>query len=188
MIGIDLKSPIDFGHKTFTDQKQFQLPPSLLSKSRQSCWFAMRSNDTQPRESPFDHPSPRQNHKSLHTVTSFDNQQNPMTKIRYPINELAGIAAIGPDQRQTTEPTSQFTQNKFRAIAILNISGMNHHGHHQTQRIYHQMVFSTRYLLSRVVAFIPPFEAVLTDWLSIIAALGQGSLPTWIRTCSWRAS
>ena len=143
---------------------------------------------TQPRESSFDHPSPRQNHKSLHTVTSFDNPQNPMTKIRYPINELAGIAAIGPDQRQTTEPTSQFTQNKFRAIAILNISGMNYHSHHQTQRIYHQMAFSARYLLSRVIAFIPPFEAVLTDWLSIIAALGQGSLPRWIRTCSWRTS
>ena len=110
-----------------------------------------------------------------------------MTKIRRPINKFASISAIGPDQHQTAKATEQFTQNQFGTITILNIGRMDDHGHHQTQCIYHQMAFSARNLLAGIITTIPPFEAVLIDWLSRIAALGLGSRPTWTRTRLWRA-
>jgi len=134
----------------------------------------------------INHPSSRQNDKALNVIAPFNYLQNPMTQIRHPINQFASIAAIGPDQLQTTKATEQFTQNQFGAITILNISRMDDNGHHQTQCIYHQMAFSARYLLAGIIATIPPFEAVLIDWLSRIAALGLGSRPTWTRTRLWR--
>jgi hypothetical protein len=58
--------------------------------------------------------------------------------------------------------------------------------HHQTQCIYDQMPFSAHYLLARVITAVPPFEAVLTVWLSIMAALGLDWRPALSRTRSWR--
>ena len=143
---------------------------------------------SQPRKSTFYHPSTWQNDKSLNVIAPFNNLQNPMTKICRPINQFAGISAIGPDQHQATKATEQFRQNQFGAITILNIGRMDDHGHHQTQRIYHQMAFSARYFLARIITTIPPFEAVLIDWLSRIAALGLSSRPAWTRTRLWRIS
>jgi hypothetical protein len=61
---------------------------------------------------------------------------------------------------------------------------MNHHRQNQTERIHDDMSLSTRDFLARVVAAIPPFDAVLTDCESITAALGVGFLPALRRTFS----
>ena len=147
--------------------------------------FAQPSILSQPRKGPFHHPSPGQYRKTFNVFITFDNLQNPATKIKSPVNELACVSTIGPDQRQTTKTTSQFTQNRFCTVTVLNIGCMYHHSHHQTQRINHQMAFSACYFLAGVIASVPPFEAVLTVWLSIIAALGLGWRPAWTRTRLW---
>jgi hypothetical protein len=68
----------------------------------------------------------------------------------------------------------------------LNVRCMYNSRHYQTQRIYNQMAFSAHYFLASVITTVPPFEAVLTVWLSIMAALGLGWRPALSRTSSWR--
>jgi len=150
--------------------------------------FAQAAILSQPGERSFDHPSSGQHRKTFNVLTAFDNLQDPATEISSPVNELACVSTISPNQRQTTETTRQFTQNQLGTVAILNTGCMHDHSHHKTQRINHQMPFSARYFLASVIASIPPFEAVLTDWLSIIAALGLAWRPAWTRTRSWSVS
>ena len=142
----------------------------------------------QPRKGPFYHPSSGQYRKALNILTTFDNLQHPATKIKSPVNELACISTISPNQGQTIETTQEFLKNHLGTVTILNIGRVHNYRHQKTQGIDHQMAFSPRYLLASVVTFIPPFEAVLTDWLSIIAALGQGWRPTCTRTRLWSVS
>ena len=59
---------------------------------------------------------------------------------------------------------------------------MHHHSQQQAQRIDHDMVLAARHFLARIIAPRPPFSVVLTDWLSMIAALGVGA--TWIPACA----
>ena len=149
--------------------------------------FAQSPVLAQPRKGPFDHPPAGQDRKTFNVFTAFDNLQHPMTEISRPLDELACISTVCPDQRQAGETTRQFLQDQFSPVAVLDAGCVHHHCHHQTECINHQMAFSARYLLASVITSVPPFEAVLMDWLSIIAALGLGCRPAWTRTCSWSA-
>ena len=51
-------------------------------------------------------------------------------------------------------------------------------------RIGQDMPFAAFDLLAAVKAAKPPFSAVLTDWLSMMAALGVGARPAAWPTCS----
>src|SRR5205823_11777784 len=73
-----------------------------------------------------------------------------------------------------------------RPIAVLQIGRQHHDAEHQSEAIDQQKALSALYLLAGVVAAIPPFSVVCTDWLSSAAALGSGSRPC--RTRSWRRS
>jgi hypothetical protein len=59
----------------------------------------------------------------------------------------------------------------------LDISRVGHNGQEQPHGVYHYVPFAPRHLLASVIATRPPFSVVFTDWLSIMAALGVGSLP-----------
>jgi hypothetical protein len=49
---------------------------------------------------------------------------------------------------------------------------MYYHRENQSQYINKKVTFPSIYLLAGIIAVAPPFSVVLTDWLSIIAALG----------------
>ncbi len=119
----------------------------------------------EPRECSFDHPSSRQHLKTVAVPGALDNLECP--------------ACQGPD------PLDQ-----LRPIPILDIGRMYHHHHRQQQPhgIYNDMSLSTVDLLASVIATRPPFSVVLTDWLSMIAALGVWFLPSACRTLTRRAS
>ena len=55
---------------------------------------------------------------------------------------------------------------------------MHHHRQQQPHGIYNDVSLSTVDLLASVIATRPPFSVVLTDWLSMMAALGVGLLPS----------
>jgi hypothetical protein len=61
----------------------------------------------------------------------------------------------------------------------LDIGWMNDRVQQQTQRIYEKMAFLALDLLARIVAMridpAPPFSALLTLWLSMMAAVGLAS-------------
>jgi hypothetical protein len=64
------------------------------------------------------------------------------------------------------------SQHQTRTIAVLNIGRMDDGNKHQPKNIYEQMAFAAIDLLASIVAVRPPFSVVLTDWLSMMAALG----------------
>ncbi len=67
------------------------------------------------------------------------------------------------------------------AVAVLDIGGMNDGVEQQTQRIYENMALLALDLLARIVAMridaAPPFSALFTLWLSMMAAVGLAWRP-----------
>jgi len=162
-----------------------QLDHSFTANRQRLVVLAKSAIFAKPGKCTFDHPTFGQDHKAMQ-LRAFDDLQYPMAKLSGPRDELAGVTAVGPNQSQSRETIGQFPQNQFGSITVLDAGRMHHNRHHQTKCIDHQMAFSAHYLLARIVTSVPPFEAVLTDWLSIIAALGLGWRPALIRTRSWR--
>jgi hypothetical protein len=61
-------------------------------------------------------------------------------------------------------------------------------GEKHSKRIDEDVAFSSVDFLARIVSAKPPFSVVLTDWLSMMAALGVGFRPSWRRTCARKVS
>ena len=142
----------------------------------------------EPRECSFDHPSSRQHSKTMAVPGALYNLERPACQGPDPLDQLSSIASIGPDQPHAGKPPYQFIDDQLRPIPILDIGRMHHHRQQQPHGIYNDMSLSTVDLLASVIATRPPFSVVLTDWLSIIAALGVGFLPSACRTLTRRAS
>ena len=104
------------------------------------------------------------------------------------LDQLSSIASIGPDQPHAGKPPYQFIDDQLGSISILDIGRMHYHRQQQPHGIYNDVSLSTVDLLASVIATRPPFPVVLTDWLSMMAALGVGLLPSAFRTLGRRAS
>ena len=135
----------------------------------------------EPREGAFDDPSLRQHDESVQFRT-FDDFHGAEEPAAGPVHKLSRIAAVGEDQLQSAKAPAQLPNNESATVAILNIGGMNDQRHDQPERVNEDVPFSPGYLLARVVTAIPPFSAVLIDWLSRMPTLGVGFLPTFLRT------
>lgn len=148
--------------------------------------FAQPPILAKPRKRPLNNPTPRKHNKTVDIITSLNNLHYPLAGRGTPVNQLASVTTVCPNQRQPRKQIPQFFQNQFGPVTILNTGRMYDYCKHQTERIYDQMPFSPAYFLAGVITTFPPFSAVLTDWLSIIAAEGHTCLPASIRTCSRR--
>lgn len=148
--------------------------------------FAQAPAAAQPGEGPLDDPSLRQHDKAR--VRPFDDLDGPMEDRSGPLDQLARIAPVGPDQPKPRKAPADPFQHQPGTLAILKIAGMNHHRQDQAQGIDDQMAFAAQDLLARVIAAKPPFSVVLTLWLSMIATLGVAFLPALRRTFSRRRS
>ena len=86
------------------------------------------------------------------------------------------IGAVGKQLLQEWKLAEQRRQQHDAAVAILNAGGMNDGMQHQTQRIDENMPLLALDLLARIIAMRidagPPFSALFTLWLSMIAAVG----------------
>ena len=65
---------------------------------------------------------------------------------------------------------------------------MNHDSQPQSYRVHGDVTLATHHFLTSIIATRPPFSVVFTDWLSMIAALGVGLLPSDCRTLGRSAS
>jgi len=124
--------------------------------------FAQAAVPIEPRESPFHDPAFRQHDKAGQVIRSFDDLQGPMVRCLDPLDQLAGIAPVGPDQPQAAEALAQAVQHQPGAIAILNIACVYHGHENQTQGIDEQMALAAQDLFAGVVAPQPPFSVVFT--------------------------
>ena len=86
------------------------------------------------------------------------------------------IGAVGKQLYEEWKLTEQRRQQQDAAIAVLNAGAMHDGMEQQTQRIYQYMALLALDLFARIIAMridaSPPFSALFTLWLSIIAAVG----------------
>ena len=135
----------------------------------------------EPREGALDDPSLRQHDESVQ-LRALDDLYRAKEPAAGPVHELSRIAAVGKNQSQAAKARAQLLNDKSSAVAVLDVGWMNDQGHDQPERVDEDVTLTPGYLLARVVAAIPPFSAVLTDWLSRMPTLGVGFLPAFLRT------
>ena len=135
----------------------------------------------EPREGALHDPSLGQHDKTVRRAAfhDLDRAAKPTTG---PVYELARIAAVREDQLQSAKPRTQFPNEELGPVSVLDIRGMNGQHHDQSQRVDDHMTLAAKDFLARVVSPIPPFSAVLTDWLSRMPTLGVGCFPAFRRT------
>lgn len=89
------------------------------------------------------------------------------------------VTAVSIEFAQERVQTEQGCYKQHTAIAILQISGMNDSVEQQTLRVYEKMALLALGLLACVITVRinrrPPFSALFTLWLSMIAAVGLAS-------------
>ena len=99
---------------------------------------------------------------------------------RQPLLELRPlIAGVGEQLLQERIHPEQRRKQQDAAVAILDVGGMNDRVQQQTQRVYEKMALLAFDLLARIIAMRidpgPPFSALFTLWLSMMAAVGLTS-------------
>jgi site-specific DNA recombinase len=103
---------------------------------------------------------------------------------------VALIGAVGEDHLDEGEQPACGTQHRQGSVTVLDVGGMNHGTQQEAQRIDQDVPLLALDLLARIVTARinarPPFSALLTLWLSRIAAAGLASLPACSR--AWTKS
>ena len=143
---------------------------------------------TQPRQSSLDYPPSRQHLELMTGARTLHNFKDVARIDPDPIYQLPSVSRVCPNQSQTWKSSSQLVYNQLCSVSVLDISGMDHNSQQHSHCIHDYVSLSSEYLLTSIVAARPPFSVVLTDWLSITAALGVHSLPSARRTLGRSAS
>ena len=90
------------------------------------------------------------------------------------------VATVGIELQQEGKQSEHRRYQHHAAIAVLDIGSMHRGKHQQALRVDQDVALLALDLLARVKAVPvrkPPFSALLTLWLSMIAAVGLASRP-----------
>ena len=148
----------------------------------------------QPCDRPFNDPTLGQFHEALHLIGSLDDLD---FETRQDFGDGAGenrplISAIGEKLLEKGKPAKQRRQQRDAAVAILNTAGVNDGSQQQTLRVYEKMALLALDFFPRVepvrINRGPPFSALFTLWLSMMAAVGLASRSSCSRHFSWSES
>ena len=99
---------------------------------------------------------------------------------------LALVTAIRDGLLERGEPLGRNGQERRDHVAILHVARRDREIDQETERIDGRLSFLAIDFLARVISgrinLCPPFSALFTVWLSTIARVGVGSLPSSSRT------
>ena len=143
--------------------------------------FGKSSVLPKPGKRSFNNPSLGENNK-LVRIRSFDDFDNPAVPDHRPLHKLPRITAIGPDHFKAPPSRTQLLDQQLAAITVLDVGRVNDQREDQAERVNDDMTLAALGFLARIVPSVAPFSAVLTDWLSMMPALGVGLRPSSIRT------
>ncbi len=115
-------------------------------------------------------------------LRAFDDFNDPAVPANRPVHKLSGITTIGPDHFKAPPSRTQLLDQQFAAITVLDVGRVNDQRKDQAERVNNDMALAPLGFLARIVPSVAPFSAVLTDWLSMMPALGVGLRPSSIRT------
>jgi hypothetical protein len=153
--------------------------------------FAQPTVAVEPPQRTFYDPAFREDGKALSDRRSGDNLQvhGPMdVQSSHPVDQRPRIRLIRPDPAQPGELVPEDLQRALGPVTVLHTGCGDHHREDQPERIDEEVAFAPFDLFVRIEAADPPFSVVLTDWLSMIPALGCRRLPAAARTSPHRRS
>lgn len=153
--------------------------------------FGEAAVPVEPAEDAFDDPAIRQHMKA--GMNAMDQPRAPQ-----PLHEgsTSGdlVGRIGPDDLREFHLLLEFRQHQWAAVPILHARRSDDRRSDQPQRVHDEMQLAAvqddrgppassvigrrRVLLPASKPRAPPCSVVFTDWLSRIAAVGLGVLPT----------
>ena len=142
-----------------------------------------------PCQRPLDDPTLRQ-HREFVQLRALDNYNNPAADAgRRQSRARSLITSIGKDlENERPQGARSLVKHQGRAVAVLNVGGMNCDAQQQAERIDEDMPLAARDLLARIITLrvkrSPPFCAALALWLSMIATVGLASRPSCSRTAT----
>ena len=121
---------------------------------------------------------------------ALDDLDNPAAAIscgkRHAWSPITGIGEDLLDEGP--ERARAFIEHQARAVAVLNVGGMNRDTQEQAKRVDEDMPLAARNFLGAVKALRiemgPPFGAPFTLWLSMMAAVGLASRSSIPRTAT----
>ena len=96
------------------------------------------------------------------------------------LEPCASISAIGVELEKEGIEAEQGGHEEHATIAILDVRGMHDGVHQQALRVDENVPLLALDLLARIISMRivrPPFSALFTLWLSMIAAVGDASRP-----------
>ena len=136
----------------------------------------------EPADSPFDDPAFGQYYE-LPSIGALDDLDVdlPADEFQSPLKFRPLIAAVGVEFEQKRIGSEQRTHQQHAAIAVLHIGSMDNGLEQQSLGVYQDVAFLALDLLAGIktmpVDRTPPFSALLTLWLSMMAAVGLLSRP-----------
>ena len=135
----------------------------------------------EPSNGALDDPPAWEDHKSFDLIGPLDDFSFEVRQdTRKGIVEFRPlIGGVGKQLLQEGIHPKQSRKQQDAAVAILDIGGVNDGVQQQPQRIYEKVALLALDLLARIIAMridaCPPFSALFTLWLSMIAAVGLAS-------------
>jgi site-specific DNA recombinase len=120
-------------------------------------------------------------------LVALDDRQPPAACLSHcSPGDVTLIGAVGEDHLDEREQPAGGAQDRHGPVTVLDVGGMDHGTEQKAQRVDQDVPLLALDLLARIVTARinarPPFSALLTLWLSMIAALGLASLPLLSRT------
>ena len=136
----------------------------------------------EPADGPLDNPAFGQHDEPVEVGALDDLQVDLATNGLQPVLELRSlVTAVGIKLQQERVQPEQGSHQQHTAVAILDIRGMDDRLHQQALRVDQDVSLLALDLLARIEPWridrAPPFSALLTLWLSMIAAVGLASRP-----------
>jgi Uncharacterised protein family (UPF0149) len=159
---------------------------------RVSAWAPLLAA-VEPRNRPFDDPTAWKYYKSFGVIGALDDFSFEIGEdFRQGLLEFRSLkAAVGKQPFQERIHPEQCRKKQNTAVAVLDIGRMNNRVQQQTQRIYENMALLALGLFTRIIAMRidagPPFSALFTLWLSMMAAVGLASRSPCSRHSTYRA-
>lgn len=86
--------------------------------------------------------------KALGVIATLDDLKHPAAEGLHPLNELACVAAIRPDQTKARKGPQKLHENEFRAVSVLDARAMHNDSKQQTQGIYRYVTLAALDLLA----------------------------------------
>jgi hypothetical protein len=144
-----------------------------------------------PPAGPLHHPPLREELEAFRALGPLDHVQAdlpPGPQGPHPGDEVPTIGLIGPEQPKAHARMPAQVQPWQGPLTVWHAGRRHHHPQPEASRIDEEMALAPVDMFGFIIPVVPPFAVVLTDWLSMIPALGWRCRPAATRTSPRRRS